>query len=65
MTNVCSETPTEETIDFVNNSEIPTINNMPDQPGLWTVKTLCSFLEIPISMSLKSNQLEVKLSIAF
>lgn len=65
MTNVCSETPTEETIDFVNNSEIPTINNMPDQPGLWTVKTLCSFLEIPLSMSLKSNQLEVKLSIAF
>lgn len=65
MTNVCSETPTEETIDFVNNSEIPTINNMPDQPGLWTVKTLCSFLEIPVSMSLKSNQLEVKLSIAF
>lgn len=65
MTNVCSETPTEETIDFVNNSEIPTINNMPDQPGLWTVKTLCTFLEIPVSMSLKSNQLEVKLSIAF
>ena len=65
MTNVCSETPTEETIDFVNNSEIPNINNMPDQPGLWTVKTLCSFLEIPVSMSLKSNQLEVKLSIAF
>jgi signal transduction histidine kinase len=65
MTNVCSETPTEETIDFVNNSEIPNINNMPDQPGLWTVKTLCTFLEIPVSMSLKSNQLEVKLSIAF
>jgi signal transduction histidine kinase len=65
MTNVCSETPTEETIEFVNNTEIPNINNMPDQPGLWTVKTLCTFLEIPISMSLKSNQLEVKLSIAF
>lgn len=65
MTNVCSETPTEETIEFVNNTEIPNINNMPDQPGLWTVKTLCTFLEIPILMSLKSNQLEVKLSIAF
>lgn len=65
MTNVCSETPTEETIEFVNNTEIPNINNMPDQPGLWTVKTLCTFLEIPISMSLKSNQLEVKLSITF
>ncbi len=65
LTNVCSEIPSEETIDFVNNSDIPNINNMPDQPGLWTVKTLCTFLEIPLSMSLKSNQLEVKLSIAF
>jgi signal transduction histidine kinase len=63
LVNVCAETPSEDTINFVNSLDMPSVHNMPDQPGLWTVKTLCSFLEIPISMSLKSNQLEVKLSI--
>lgn len=63
MQNVCSETPTDEVIEFFNNTEIANINNMPNQPGLWTVKTLCAFLEIPVSVSFSNNQFEVKLQI--
>ncbi len=61
--NVCTETPSDEVIDFLNSKEIPNINNMPNQPGLWTVRTLCTLLEIPISATLINNQFEVKLRI--
>lgn len=63
LQNVCTETPSDEVIEFLNNTEIPNINNMPNQPGLWTVKTLCALLEIPISVTLNGNQFEVKLQI--
>jgi len=63
MLNVCSEIPSQETINLVNSSRVPDVNAMSNQPGLWTVRTLCAHMEIPITMSLKSNQLEVKLSI--
>lgn len=63
LQNVCTENPSDEVIDFLNNTEIPNINNMPNQPGLWTVKTLCALLEIPISVTLNGNQFEVKLQI--
>jgi signal transduction histidine kinase len=65
MLNVCSEIPSEETINLVNSTRVPDVNTMPNQPGLWTVRTLCAHMEIPIAMSLKSNQLEVKLSISY
>lgn len=63
LQNVCTETPSDEVIDFLNSKEIPNINNMPNQPGLWTVRTLCTLLEIPISATLINNQFEVKLRI--
>lgn len=63
LQNVCTETPPDEVIDFLNSKEIPNINNMPNQPGLWTVRTLCTLLEIPISATLINNQFEVKLRI--
>lgn len=63
LQNVCTETPSDEVIEFLNNTEIPNINNMPNQPGLWTVKTLCALIEIPISVTLNGNQFEVKLQI--
>lgn len=63
LQNVCTETPSDEVIDFLNSKEIPNINNMPNQPGLWTVRTLCTRLEIPISATLINNQFEVKLRI--
>lgn len=63
LQNVCTETPSDEVIDFLNSKEIPNINNMPNQPGLWTVRTLCTLLEIPISATLFNNQFEVKLRI--
>lgn len=63
LQNVCTETPSDEVIEFLNNTEMPNINNMPNQPGLWTVKTLCALLEIPISVTLNGNQFEVKLQI--
>ena len=63
LQNVCTETPSVEVIYFLNSKEIPNINNMPNQPGLWTVRTLCTLLEIPISATLINNQFEVKLRI--
>jgi signal transduction histidine kinase len=63
MQNVCSETPAEEVLGFFNSTQISNINNMPNQPGLWTVKTLCVFLEIPVSVNYSNNQFEVKLQI--
>lgn len=65
MQNFCVEIPSEQTINFVNNTSIADINAMPNQPGLWTVRTLCALMEIPISLSIISNQLEVKLSIKY
>ncbi len=65
MQNFCVEIPSEQTINFVNNTSTADINAMPNQPGLWTVRTLCALMEIPISLSIISNQLEVKLSIKY
>jgi signal transduction histidine kinase len=63
LQNVCTEAPTDEVIEFLNSTDIPKINNMPDYPGLWTVRTLCALLEIPLSVTLSNNQFEVKLEI--
>ncbi len=63
MQNVCNETPVDDVVAFLNGSEIPDISNMPNQPGLWTIKMLCAFLEIPLSATFASNQFEVKLQI--
>jgi signal transduction histidine kinase len=61
LQNGYSEIPTDEIIEFLNNTEIPNINNMPNQPGLWTVKTLCALLKIPISVNLNRNKFQLKL----
>ena len=62
MQNVCSEIPSKEILNFVNSTSVPDVYSMQNQPGLWTIRTLCAHMEIPIFMSLNSNQLEVKLS---
>ena len=49
-------------ITYVNSTSVPDVYSMQNQPGLWTIRTLCAHMEIPIFMSLNSNQLEVKLS---
>jgi signal transduction histidine kinase len=63
LQNVYTESPSDEVVDFMNSTQSSSINNMPNQPGLWTVKTLCTLLEIPVSVTLNNNQFEVKLEI--
>ncbi len=63
ITNVYAEKPSDETTTFVKNEEVTVFNTMPDNPGLWTVKMLCSILNIKFTMDLNDNQVEVKLLI--
>jgi signal transduction histidine kinase len=65
LQNVYTESPSDEVVDFMNSTQSSSINNMPNQPGLWTVKTLCTLLEIPVSVTLNNNQFEVKLHISY
>ncbi|MCZ2141543.1 MAG: hypothetical protein LC096_09170 [Bacteroidia bacterium] len=64
FTNKFTETPSEETMEFLNQlNEQPQFDKMPGNPGLWTIHTLCNLLNIGLSITLKNNLAEVKLSL--
>lgn len=65
FSNTFKEQPTEETLQFINNlksKEIAT-DSMPDNPGLWCMKTLSHVLNLKLDIKLKGNQMEVLLGL--
>lgn len=59
--NVYQETPQDETIAFIEDMANSGVQHatMPDNPGLWTMHTLCSVLKIPLKVKLLQGRAEV------
>lgn len=60
--NKFSETPPDEATAFIIDLDKDThFANMPENPGLWTIHTLCKEISIKLNISMSDNLAEVKL----
>lgn len=63
FTNVYTESVSDETLAFIASSitEKTQIEAMPDNPGLWTISTLCQVLGIQLSITFESGKANIRL----
>jgi len=64
--NKFKETPSDETLSYILRMETSEVHfaNMPENPGLWTIHTLCNDLGIGLTVTMTNDITEVKLRFA-